>query len=71
MKRTRKSARYRGNRTFIFDSAKLGILHETSTRYFVNFLFNAEDRTIAHSWISCRPPDAFDVQDELTRFVSE
>jgi hypothetical protein len=69
MKATRRSALNPGNRSFIVDSAKQDGLADDLTQWYLNIIFDAGDRTIAHSWISLRPPDAHDLQKELTRFV--
>ncbi len=71
MKETRKGARGADNRSFVFDSAKLECLLEDSARRYLNILMDADDHTIAHSWISLRRPDAHDLQKELTHFFSE
>jgi hypothetical protein len=71
MKETRKGARGGGNRSFVFDSAKLDCLLEDSTRHYLNILIDVHDRTIAHSWLSLRRPDAHDLQKELRRLFSE
>jgi hypothetical protein len=71
MKITRKGACGGGNRSFVFDSARLHRLLEDSTPLLLNILIDADHRTIAHFWISLRCPDADDLQKELTRFFSE
>jgi hypothetical protein len=71
MKVTRKGARGGGNRSLVFDSARLHCLLEDLTPLFLNILIDAEHRTMAHSWLSLRRPDAYDLQEELTRFFSE
>ena len=66
----RKGVRCGGNRRLIHDRARLDCLLENSTRAFLNLLFDVDDRTIAHSWVTLRRPDAhgtdvIDLRQEL------
>jgi hypothetical protein len=70
MKVTRKGSCGGGTRSFVFDSARLDLLGG-STPLFLNILIDADHRTIAHSWISLRRLDGYDLQKELARFFSE
>jgi hypothetical protein len=69
MKATRQSPRDLGNHSLIFDTAKLDGLTEDFRHCYLNVLIDAGSRTIVHSWISLKSPDARDLQKELTRFV--
>jgi hypothetical protein len=71
MKVTGKGECDGGNRSFVFDSARLHCPLEDSTPLFLNILIDADHSTIAHSWLSLRRPNAYDLQNELTRFFSE
>jgi hypothetical protein len=71
MKETRKGARGGGNRSFVFDSAKLDCLLDDSLRLFCNVLVDSDDRTIADMWLSLRRPDVSDLRHELRRLFSE
>lgn len=69
MKANRRSTRTSGNRSLSFDSAKQDCRAADLQQCYLNIIVDAVDRTIAHSWISLRAPDAHDLQKALTRFV--
>jgi len=70
MKATRRSRRSPKKRSLIFDSANSGIGTASSEQPYLNFIIDLFDRTIVHSWISFRAPDAHQLLEELKRFAS-
>jgi hypothetical protein len=56
MKVTRKGACGAGNRSLVFDSARLHCLLEEMTPLFLNILIDADHRKIAQFWLSLRRP---------------
>ncbi len=69
MKATRRSACDSSKRSLVVDTARIDLRRRGINRCYLGVIIDAHDRTILHHWISSRPPDARDVQKELTRFV--